>query len=96
MNMCIQFLQQPDDLSRDDPGSTVSGTSRSAKSTRLTSSTVPKSTRASVKKGILNKMQDIACGRAFMSCCMIVSAKAIVQRVKYMHVGRHCIEHACP
>ena len=44
--------------SQDDPESTVSGTSRSAKSTRLTSSTVPKFTRASVtsgnaKKGIL-------------------------------------------
>ena len=41
-----------DDLNRDDPGSTVSDTSRSPKSTRLTSSTVPKSTRASVKKGM--------------------------------------------
>ena len=43
-----------DDLSRDDPGSTVSGTSSATKSTRLISSTVPKATRASVKKGTVN------------------------------------------
>ena len=40
-----------DDLSRDDPGSTVSGTSSATKSTRLTSRTVPKSTSESVKEG---------------------------------------------
>ena len=40
-----------DDLSRDDPGSAVSGTSSATKSTRLTSRTVPKSTSESVKEG---------------------------------------------
>ena len=84
-----------DDLSRDDPGITVSGTSRSAKSTRLTSSTVPKATRASVKKGKGTVSAQIFVDRiniswVIISCFMVINLTFDVQ--SYF---RLCSKPAC-
>ena len=59
VHVCTISTAATDDLSRDEPGSTVSGTSSATKSTRLTSNTKPKATGALVKsskakKGIYN------------------------------------------